>query len=72
MRDTLGANLALYIHGCNVRTMSSKDETKSEKLAPIRVTPTEKKAIYKLAATSGLSVSDYVRGTAIPDSNKKT
>ena len=50
--------------------MASKDETKSEVLAPIRVTPTEKKAIYKMAETSGQSVSDYVRGTAIPPTKK--
>lgn len=46
--------------------MASKDETKSEVLAPIRVTPSEKKAIYGAAEKAGQSLSDYVRGTAIP------
>jgi uncharacterized protein (DUF1778 family) len=50
--------------------MASKDEKKSEVLNPIRVTPSEKKAIYKMAQSSGQSVSDYVRGTAIPQTKK--
>lgn len=48
----------------------AKDEKKSEVLNPIRVTPSEKKAIYKMAESSGQSVSDYVRGTAIPPTKK--
>jgi uncharacterized protein (DUF1778 family) len=46
--------------------MEKKDEYKSEVLPPVRVTPSEKKAIYQAAEKSNQTLSDYVRGTAIP------
>jgi uncharacterized protein (DUF1778 family) len=49
----------------------SEPENKIERLE-IRLSPSDKTSIILQAQSKNLSVSDYVRGTAIPDSKKKT
>jgi uncharacterized protein (DUF1778 family) len=49
----------------------AEPQNKVERLE-IRVTPSEKARIALEAQSKNLTMSDYLRGTAIPDSKKKT